>query len=78
MISAIDIKKLEDKSMIIRRYILEMMKPPKFGHLGGSMSCADIVTVLYYYKMKHKPDDPNWSKRDRLILDIFQSKIFTI
>jgi len=68
MISTIDIKKLKDKSRIIRRHILEMMKPPKLGHLGGSMSCADIVTTLYYYKMKYKPDEPNWEKRDRLIL----------
>lgn len=68
MINTIDIKKLEDKSKIIRRHILEMMKPPKLGHLGGSMSCADIVTVLYYYKMKHKPYNPTWEKRDRLIL----------
>ena len=68
MINAIDIKKLEEKSIVIRKHILEMMKPPKFGHLGGSMSCADIVTVLYYYKMKHDPANPTWEERDRLIL----------
>lgn len=68
MINAIDIKKLEEKSIVIRKHILEMMKPPKFGHLGGSMSCADIVMVLYYYKMKHDPVNPTWEERDRLIL----------
>lgn len=38
------------------------------GHTGGSLSAADIVTVLYFYKMRHKPEDPLWQGRDRFIL----------
>lgn len=61
-------KKLIDEAKKIRKSIIEMIKPPKEGHLGGSMSCADIITVLYYYKMKLDPNNPKWAERDRLIL----------
>ena len=61
-------KRLIDKAKKIRNSVLKMMKPPKEGHLGGSMSCADIITVLYYYKIKHDPKNPKWAERDRVIL----------
>ncbi|HPQ02536.1 MAG TPA: transketolase, partial [Bacillota bacterium] len=38
------------------------------GHPGGSLSAADIVTVLYFNKMRIRPDDPTWSGRDRFVL----------
>jgi len=38
------------------------------GHLGGSCSLAEIVTVLYFYKMRHNPKNPDWEERDRFIL----------
>ena len=38
------------------------------GHTGGSLSAADVVTALYFYKMRHRPDVPNWRERDRFIL----------
>jgi transketolase len=38
------------------------------GHPGGSLSCIDILTTLFFYKMNHRPEDPNWADRDRFIL----------
>lgn len=38
------------------------------GHIGGSNSSADIVTALYFYKMKHDPQNPNMPDRDRFLL----------
>ena len=38
------------------------------GHPGGSLSAADLISVLYFYKLRHKPDNPNWPDRDRFIL----------
>jgi len=29
---------------------------------------VEILTYLYFYKMRHRPDDPKWPERDRLIL----------
>jgi transketolase len=38
------------------------------GHHGGSLSAADIVTVLYNYKLKINPKDPGWVDRDRFVM----------
>ena len=51
--------------------MLVMIKPPKVGHLGGRASCAEILTVLYFYKMKYKPKEPKWLKTG---IDLFLSK----
>ncbi len=62
-----DINVLTEKAKRVRRNILECIGTNKKGHLGGSMSSADLVTALYFYKMNHNPqkaDDPN---RDRFI-----------
>lgn len=38
------------------------------GHTGGSLSMVEILVSLYYYKLRHKPQDPNWKERDRFLL----------
>ncbi|SDH02563.1 transketolase [Propionivibrio dicarboxylicus] len=53
----------------VRRNIIEMTsKGGGPGHPGPALSCADIVTALYYKVMRIKPEEPNWADRDRLIL----------
>ena len=56
------IRNLENKSRLIRKGILEIMKNGKKGHLGGSMSVADIVAALYYHHMKTDPYNPDWDE----------------
>lgn len=62
------IKELEVKAKKIRYNIVKMIGPEKTGHLGGSCSIADIVTVLYFHKMKHDPKNPKMPDRDRFLL----------
>lgn len=38
------------------------------GHPGGSLSATDLIVALYYGKLNHDPDKPNWQDRDRFIL----------
>lgn len=38
------------------------------GHPGGSLSCVDILTSLYFNTMRHNPSEPEWDDRDRFIL----------
>ena len=52
----------------VRKGIIEEVYSAKSGHPGGALSCADILTVLYFNQMnidEKKPNDPN---RDRLVL----------
>ena len=59
---------LENRARDIREDIVTMIGVGKAGHLGGSCSLADIITVLYFYKMKHNPSEPRMKDRDRFLL----------
>ena len=63
-----DINFLKEKARMLRIEILKMLTEAGSGHTGGSLSAADIVTALYFYKMRHKPRDPKWRERVRFIL----------
>ena len=62
------IESLENKAAIIRRHLLSTIFAAQSGHPGGSLSIADIMTVLYFHFMNIRPDEPQWAERDRLIL----------
>ena len=59
---------LKQKAKEVRIDIINMLAEAGSGHPGGSLSCADILTLLYFEKMNVKPDDPKWEDRDRLVL----------
>jgi transketolase len=63
-----DVKQLVQYAKDVRREIIKMLTESGSGHTGGSLSAADIVTALYFYKMRHRPNDPAWRERDRFIL----------
>jgi len=62
------IKEFEKIARKLRYRIVKMIGPENSGHLGGSCSIAELLTVLYFHKMKHDSSDPNWPQRDRFIL----------
>ncbi|MEQ6359972.1 transketolase [Thermoanaerobacter thermohydrosulfuricus] len=59
---------LKQKAKEVRIDIINMLAEAGSGHPGGSLSCADILTLLYFDKMNVKPDNPKWEDRDRLVL----------
>ncbi len=70
-LSETEIVEIRETSKKIRREILEMIHNAKSGHPGGSLSCVDILTVLYTKCMKHHPEcekNPDYRNRDRFIL----------
>ncbi|WP_163328202.1 transketolase [Desulfurobacterium thermolithotrophum] len=52
----------------VRKDILKMTSAVNSGHPGGAMSATDVIVTLYYYKMRHNPENPKWEKRDRFVL----------
>ncbi|GAQ95746.1 transketolase [Thermodesulfovibrio aggregans] len=64
----VNIESLEDKARQLRIEIVKMLAKAGSGHTGGSLSAADIVAALYFYKMKHDPKNPQWKDRDRFVL----------
>lgn len=54
----------------IRKDIVRSLAAAGSGHLGGSLDLADIMTTLYFHVLRHRPEEPDWQDRDRLILSI--------
>ena len=52
----------------IRKGIITAVHAAKAGHPGGSLSCADIMTYLYFEEMNIDPKDPKKEDRDRFVL----------
>ena len=52
----------------IRKDIVEQVYRAQSGHPGGSLSIADILTVLYFNQMNVDEKMPNSPVRDRLVL----------
>ena len=65
--SSFTLEELQQKSVVYRRKILSIIKKANAGHTGGSLSCVDILNVLYNCVLNVGPenfDDPN---RDRYV-----------
>ncbi|BCZ44206.1 transketolase [Clostridium gelidum] len=63
-----NICELKKTAKNVRINIIEAVSAAKSGHPGGSLSVADILTVLYFDKMNINPQNPKWEDRDRLVL----------
>lgn len=61
-------KKLETAVLKVRMGIIEGVHSAKSGHPGGSLSCAEILTYLYFVHMNIDPENPKMENRDRFVL----------
>ena len=59
---------LEETARLLRVAIVKALHKSQSGHTGGSLSVIDMVTALYFHKMRHNPADPAWEGRDRFVL----------
>ena len=60
--------RLEQQARELRRNVWRALRAGGGGHAGGSSSAADILTALYFHRMKLKPAEPDWPDRDRFVL----------
>ena len=63
-----ELEVLKKNASEIRKSIITMVSEAKSGHPGGSLSIADILSVLYFQEMKIDPKNPQDPNRDRFIL----------
>lgn len=68
MISKTELAELNEKARQIRILTLDMIGCAGKGHLGGSLSIADLLALLYFKKLNIKPEEPKWTERDRVVL----------
>ena len=62
------VKNLELKANEIRQDIIKMLLTAGSGHSAGPLDMADIFTAFYFHILNHRPAQPDWEDRDRLIL----------
>lgn len=62
------VEALAEKARKIRIDLLQEVYYGKSGHIGSSLSCADILAVLYFNEMNIDPQDPKAESRDRFVL----------
>lgn len=63
-----DIMKLEEHALNVRRNIIKMVYAAGSGHIGGSLSSADILTYLYFEAMDIDETNVDSTNRDRFVL----------
>jgi transketolase len=52
----------------IRRLTVDMVAAANASHIGGALSMADILAILYADAARVRPEQPDWPERDRVIL----------
>jgi transketolase len=70
-----DVSELERLAAQVRADCVRAVYTAKGGHLGGPLSCADILVALYFRVMKVRAEEPDWPDRDRFILSKGHSSI---
>lgn len=64
------VEHLREIAKDIRIDIIKSLAKAGSGHTGGSLGLADVFTALYFRILNHRPNQPDWEDRDRLILSI--------
>jgi transketolase len=65
---AVLLKRLEAEALQIRRNVWRALHAAGGGHVGGSVSAADILAALYFHILRVRPHEPEWPDRDRFVL----------
>ena len=68
MQTAYDIATMRRLSADIRIETIRSLTEAGYGHIGGAMSIADVLGVLYGGVMNVRPEEPDWDDRDILVL----------
>jgi len=67
-VSEREIRRLEEIARTIRCHVVQTISEAGVGHVGGSLSEADILTALYFRVVQLDPQHPDWEERDRFVL----------
>ena len=59
---------LREQALQVRRNTWRALRAAGSGHMGGSLSAADLLAALYFHYLRLRPDEPDWPERDRFVL----------
>ena len=61
---------LREQARVLRRNVWRALHAAGSGHMGGSLSAADLLAALYFHYLRIRPEEPDWPGRDRFVLDV--------
>lgn len=61
------VQKLEKAALQTRLWLLELCNRTVI-HIGGDMSCCDLMTLIWQHLMHYDVSNPRWEERDRFVL----------
>ena len=64
----VSVDELKAKAKELRLHIAQTTFNATSGHIGGSLSCTDMLIALYFKYLNVDPANPDWDERDRFIL----------
>ncbi|WP_446897655.1 transketolase [Clostridium sp. LBM24168] len=67
MLSETKLNNIQKFSLQIQIETMKTISKLGTGHIGGSLSIADTLAVLYGKQLKHDPKNPKWRDRDWLV-----------
>jgi len=70
-----ELARLADVARRIRVEVVRAVYKARGGHLGGPLSAADVLAVLYFRTLRIRPEEPSWPDRDRFVLSKGHSSI---
>jgi transketolase len=62
------IERLRDRAMFVRLETVRLTRIAGAGHYTATFSAAELFAALYYAQLRYRPDEPDWSDRDRFVL----------
>ena len=62
------LERLEGQARLLRRNVWRTLRAAGSGHVGGSLSAADMLSALYFHTLRYRADEPRWPDRDRFVL----------
>ncbi len=59
---------LQAHALRVRRDVVRLSYAAKTGHIGSSLSCADLIAAAFFHFLRIDPENPTWSDRDRFLM----------
>src|SRR5207245_5008282 len=66
--TAEEVARLKPIARRLREHVIRMITAAGSGHPGGSLSAAEIVTVLFFHTLRRHTGEPTWPERDRFVI----------
>ena len=66
--STTHVQELHTLAQRARWEVIKTVDKAKAGHIGGPLSMMDLLVSLYFQELRIRPDEPDWSDRDRFVL----------